>query len=98
MPTSIGVDIGGTKVLAAAVDHTGRVLDTEAVETPGEGAGIERATSEEVEDALVDVVGRLLAVHGRSPVGVVAAGFLDKDAQRVRFAPPLPWRDEPLSP
>jgi glucokinase len=98
MPASIGVDIGGTKVLAAAVDHTGRVLDTEAVETPGEGAGIERATVEEVEDALVDVVSRLLAVHGRCPVGVAAAGFVDKDAQRVRFAPHLPWRDEPLSP
>jgi glucokinase len=97
MPVSVGVDIGGTKVLAAVVDHTGRVLDTEATETPGHGAGIERASVGEVEDALVDVVNRLLAVHGRCPVGVAAAGFVDKDAQRVRFAPHLPWRDEPLS-
>ena len=97
MPVSVGVDIGGTKVLAAAVDHTGRVLDTEATETPGRGAGLERASVVEVEDALVDVVNRLLAVHGRCPVGVAAAGFVDKDAQRVRFAPHLPWRDEPLS-
>ena len=97
MPVSVGVDIGGTKVLAAVVDHTGRVLDTEATETPGRGAGIERASVGEVEDALVDVVNRLLAVHGRCPVGVAAAGFVDKDAQRVRFAPHLPWRDEPLS-
>ena len=29
--------------------------------------------------------------------GVAAAGFVDRDAQRVRFAPHLPWRDEPLS-
>ncbi len=50
-----------------------------------------------MEDALVDVVGRLLAVYGRCPVGVAAAGFVDRDAQRVRFAPHLPWRDEPLS-
>ncbi len=96
--TAIGVDIGGTKVLAALVDPAGRVLDTEATETPGHGEGLERATPAEVEDALVDVVGRLLAVHGRCPVGVAAAGFVDRDAQRVRFAPHLPWRDEPLSP
>jgi glucokinase len=94
---SIGVDIGGTKVLAAVVDASGRVLDTEATATPGQGLGPEGATSAEVEDALVDVLGRLLAVYGRCPVGVAAAGFVDRDAQRVRFAPHLPWRDEPLS-
>jgi glucokinase len=95
---SIGVDIGGTKVLAAVVDAAGRVLDTEATSTPGLELGPEDATAAEVEDALVDVVGRLLAVYGRSSVGVAAAGFVDRDAQRVRFAPHLPWRDEPLSP
>ena len=94
---SIGVDIGGTKVLAAVVDSTGRVLDTEATATPGHGLGPEGATAAEVEDALVDVTSRLLAVYGRCPVGVAAAGFVDRDAQRVRFAPHLPWRDEPLS-
>jgi glucokinase len=94
---SIGVDIGGTKVLAAVVDPVGRVLDTEATATPGHELGPESATAKEVEDALVDVVGRLLAVYGRCPVGVAAAGFVDRDAQRVRFAPHLPWRDEPLS-
>ena len=36
-------------------------------------------------------------MYGRCPVGVAAAGFVDRDAQRVRFAPHLPWRDEPLS-
>ncbi len=97
MIPSIGVDIGGTKVLAAVVDAAGRVLDTEATETPGHGLGAEGATAAEVETALLDVVGRLLAVHGRCPVGVAAAGFVDRDAQRVRFAPHLPWRDEPLS-
>jgi len=98
MSLSIGVDIGGTKVLAAVVDNAGRVLDTEATATPGGGVALEQATVQEVEDALIDVVGRLLAVHGRCPVGVAAAGFVDSDAQRVRFAPHLPWRDEPLSP
>jgi len=50
---SIGVDIGGTKVLAAVVDGFGRVLATEATATPGPGSGVDNATVEEVEDALV---------------------------------------------
>ena len=94
---SIGVDIGGTKVLAAVVDAAGRVLDTEATATPGAGAGVERATVQEVEDALVEVVDRLVAQYGRLTVGVAAAGFVARDGDRVRFAPHLPWRDEPLA-
>jgi glucokinase len=94
---SIGVDIGGSKVLAAVVDETGRVLDTESTATPGPGSGVENATVEEVEDALVEVVGRLIAQYGRLTVGVAAAGFVARDGERVRFAPHLPWRDEPLA-
>lgn len=94
---SIGVDIGGTKVLAAVVDETGRVVDTETTATPGQGAGLERATPGEVEDALAGVVEALVRVHGRCTVGIAAAGFVDAAGERVRFAPHLPWRDEPLS-
>jgi glucokinase len=35
--------------------------------------------------------------HGRCPVGIAAAGFVDAVGERVRFAPHLPWRDEPLA-
>ncbi len=94
---SIGVDIGGTKVLAAVVDGVGRVLDTEATSTPGPGSGIDHATVQEVEDALVEVVQRLIAQYGRLTVGVAAAGFVARDGERVRFATHLPWRDEPLA-
>jgi glucokinase len=94
---AIGVDIGGTKVLAAVVDTAGRVLDTETTSTPGPGAGMELATPLEVEDALTDVVTALVQRHGRSSVGIAAAGFVDASGERVRFAPHLPWRDEPLA-
>ncbi len=97
MRPSIGVDIGGTKVLAAVVDGRGRVLDTESTQTPGTGPGLERATVAEVEHALVTVVSALFQRHGRSTVGVAAAGFVDASGERVRFAPHLPWRDEPLA-
>ncbi|ROR90461.1 ROK family protein [Nocardioides aurantiacus] len=94
---SIGVDIGGTKVLAAVVDEAGRVVDTATTATPGKGSGIDDATAEEVEDALVSVIGALTREHGRCTVGVAAAGFVDAVGERVRFAPHLPWRDEPLA-
>ncbi len=97
MSPSIGVDIGGTKVLAAVVDVSGRLLDTETTATPGQGAGLGRASVEEVEDALVEVVATLARRHGHCTVGVAAAGFVDAAGERVRFAPHLPWRDEPLS-
>lgn len=97
MRPSIGVDIGGTKVLAAVVDARGRVLDTETTPTPGPGNGVVQATVSEVEDALVEVVSLLTERHGRSTVGVAAAGFVDAEGERVRFAPHLPWRDEPLA-
>ncbi len=92
---AIGVDIGGTKVLAAVVDEAGRVRDTEEVATPVSAA--HPVTAAEVEDALVRVVTRLAERHGRSTVGVGAAGFVDAVGERVRFAPHLPWRDEPLA-
>ena len=90
MIPAIGVDIGGTKVLAAVVDPAGRVLDTEAAETPV-------STVREVEDAITETVTALVGRHGRSTVGVGAAGFVDARGERIRFAPHLPWRDEPLS-
>ncbi len=94
---SIGVDIGGTKVLAAVVDESGRVIDSATTPTPGKGSGIDDATVAEVEDALVSVITALTRSHGRSTVGVAAAGFVDAVGERVRFAPHLPWRDEPLA-
>src|SRR5688500_7767139 len=90
MTPAIGVDIGGTKVLAAVVDPAGRVLAPEAAETPV-------STVREVEDAITETVTALAQRHGRSTVGVGAAGFVDARGERIRFAPHLPWRDEPLS-
>ena len=91
---AVGVDIGGTKVLAAVVDAAGRVLDTEVARTP-EAARHPSAT--EIRDAIAEAVLLLAERHGRCTVGVGAAGFVDAEGQRVRFAPHLPWRDEPLA-
>lgn len=89
---AIGVDIGGSKVLAALVDDDGRVVDTESDVTPDR-----RMDANVVEDTLVGVIDALVSRHGRASVGIGAAGFVDAAGERVRFAPHLPWRDEPLA-
>ena len=87
----VGVDIGGTKVLAGVVGADGTVGRTALRTTPGR-----RVVTSHVEDALVEAI--LEAAEGRplTAVGVAAAGFVDSAGERVRFAPHLPWQGEPL--
>ncbi|MGN6252333.1 MAG: ROK family protein [Marmoricola sp.] len=88
---TVGVDIGGSKVLALLVED-GRVLDRAERITP------ERSTAPGVvEDVLVEAVRSVGAGHRIRAVGVGAAGLVDRDRRVVRFAPHLSWRDEPLA-
>ncbi len=89
MPLFIGVDIGGTKVLATAVSSTGRVVRTATRTTPGR-----RVEASLVEDALTEAVEEIAGVRRVGAIGIAAAGFVDAQGERVRFAPHLPWRDE----
>jgi glucokinase len=87
----VGVDIGGTKVLAGVVDDAGAVTRTARRSTPGR-----RVMTRQVEDALVDAI---VEAAGSAPligVGIAAAGFVDSAGERVMFAPHLPWQGEPL--
>jgi glucokinase len=78
---TIGVDIGGTKVLAVRLDAGGRVLGEDRRPTPRDGS------------ELIDVVCELVTAL-RSPearplrVGVGAPGLVDRDGV-LRFAPNL---------
>lgn len=90
-PLVVGVDVGGTKVLAGVVDDRGRVLSTAHRSTPGR-----RVDPAMVEDALVEAVLEAAAGETVAAVGVAAAGFVDEAGERVMFAPHLPWRGEPV--
>ena len=70
MPLFIGVDIGGTKVLATAVSSAGRVLRTATRTTPGR-----RVEARLVEDALTEAVQEIAGVRrvGADPVCAVRA-------------------------
>lgn len=85
----VGVDVGGTKVLAVVVDDHGCVVRRARAVTPGR-----LVDAELVEETLATAV--LEAAQGRAiaSVGVAAAGFVDATGERVMFAPHLPWRGE----
>ncbi len=91
---AIGVDIGGTKVAAGAVDESGHVVARARRNTP------HRSKSPRVvEDTLIDAVDELIAqvgVDAVEAVGIGAAGFVAADRATVVFAPHLSWRHEPL--
>jgi glucokinase len=88
---TVGVDIGGTKVLAGVVDGDGEVVDRVLLQTPDRSK-----TPDVVEDTIVEAVHRLSETHAVAAVGVGAAGFVDRDGAVVTFAPHLSWRNEPL--
>ncbi|GAA1179776.1 ROK family glucokinase [Ornithinimicrobium humiphilum] len=93
MTTCVGVDVGGTKIAACAVDEHGTVLRRARRETPAQDpAQIVTAVAEVVEE-LADG-----AAPGEevTAVGVACAGFIDRAGETVVFAPNLAWRDEPL--
>jgi glucokinase len=88
-PLTVGIDIGGTKVLAGVVDAAGRVLARDRRSTPG-------SSVQAVEDAIVDVVTSFAREHEIAAVGIGAAGFVDASRSTVLFSPHLAWRNEPL--
>ena len=89
MSLFIGVDVGGTKVLAAAVSESGEIVRTARRTTPGR-----RVDAALVEDALTAAVHEVADGADIDGVGIAAAGFVDATGQRVMFAPHLPWRGE----
>ncbi|MGW8377040.1 ROK family glucokinase [Streptomyces sp. ODS28] len=90
VPT-VGIDIGGTKVMAGVVDADGNILEKVRTETPDKSK-----SPKVVEDTIAELVLDLSDRHDVHAVGIGAAGWVDADRSRVLFAPHLAWRDEPL--
>jgi len=90
MGLTIGVDVGGTKVLAGVVDEAGNVLDQARDVTP-------KTDPAEIAEVIGTLVNGLRERHDVEAVGIGAAGFIDLDRANVLFAPNLVWRDEPLT-
>ncbi|MDF5758468.1 ROK family glucokinase [Spongiactinospora sp. TRM90649] len=89
MALTIGVDIGGTKLMGGLVDDDGRILAQTLRPTPADDP-------DKVAETIADVVRELAHGHEVEAVGLGAAGFVDESRAFVRFAPHLAWREEPL--
>jgi glucokinase len=86
---TVGVDVGGTKVLAGVVTPDGEVVATVRRPTP----------SQDVNDTarvIAEVIRELGEDHEIEAVGVGAAGWIDASRSVVLHAPNLAWRREPL--
>lgn len=77
MNQAIGVDIGGTKVLAGLIDERGRILHRVGMATkPGQGTA-----------TLIEAIGRMAGrAEADAPIGVGAAGWVDLGGS-IDFAP-----------
>ncbi|HEX8200273.1 MAG TPA: ROK family protein [Isosphaeraceae bacterium] len=96
-PLVLGIDLGGTKVVAGVVDAEHRILGRAKRPTPArEGAAA-------ILQALVDVAGAALAEARTRPedlagVGVGSPGPLDAEAGVILFSPNMNVRDFALGP
>ena len=88
-PLTVGIDIGGTKVLAGVIDSDGTVLARARRQTRSESVS-------EVENTIVELVEMFEIDHDIAAVGIGAAGFVDSSRSVIKFSPHLAWRDEPL--
>jgi glucokinase len=86
---AIGVDVGGTKILAARVDLATGATSSHARRLTVDG-GVDPGA---LENLIVDAVTEATGADRLAVVGLAAAGFVDGPGEKVRFAPHLPWRD-----
>lgn len=89
MSLTIGIDIGGTKVLGGVVDIDGTVIAQARRDTPARDSAL-------ILDRIVEVVTELVAEHTVDSIGIGAAGWIDAGRAIVLYAPNLAWRHEPL--
>ncbi len=88
---SIGIDIGGTKILGALVDLEGKILVELRVPSPAQDPDLMVSTVVQLIEDLTSQATDVIA-----GVGVAAAGFIDADQAQILYAPNLNWRNEPL--
>jgi len=91
----VGVDFGGTKILAGVFDNAMECLGNAKISTKaprGSDAVIERI-ARCVQDAVDEADLNLKQVRG---IGLGAPGAVDGKSGTVIFAPNLDWRDVPL--
>ena len=80
MVFTIGIDVGGSKVLGGVVDESGKVLATARKDTPRQGGSALTQTIAEIAQAL-------MRQYTVACVGVSAAGFVSSDRKTMLATP-----------
>lgn len=80
MTFTIGVDVGGTKVLAGIVDEKGTIIKQVRRDTPKQGGTLLTQT-------IADAAKELAAQYPVTAVGISAAGFVSSDRKRMLATP-----------
>ena len=80
MTYTIGIDVGGTKVLGGVVNADGKVLKTSRRDTPHEGG-------KALTQTIADVALELAAEFEVTAVGLSAAGFVSSDRKTMLATP-----------
>lgn len=88
----IGIDVGGTKAVVAAVDEAGRILRKERIAT-GENASC-REIIRRAARAAAEMAG---GAENLRSVGIGVPGTVDAAGKRVLCAPNIGWHDEPAA-
>jgi glucokinase len=92
----IGVDLGGTKILAAVFDERGRLLAREKKATKPQlgSAGVIERVEELIHETLAAAALPHTAV---AALGIGVPGLIDTKGEVVRVAPNLHWKEVPLA-
>lgn len=93
----IGVDVGGTKLLAAIIDSRGAVYQVKKVATPRgkSGNAVARAIAELI-TAIIKENG--LSVHSVYGIGLAIPGVVDTDSGTVILTPNMPLSGSAIGP
>ena len=96
MSYSIGVDLGGTKMLIVLVDDQGKVVQEKRVQTRPE-RGPMAIIQEMIQEVLVLLDSCGVTAHKLKGIGVCIAGFYDGLSDIMRSSPNLPgWEMFPV--
>jgi glucokinase len=77
---TIGIDVGGTKILGGVVDESGNILAKARRDTPRKGGA-------DLTKTIADVALELMRGYAVSAVGVSAAGFVSSDRKTILATP-----------
>lgn len=91
---SIGVDLGGTNLRAAAIDESGRLLERTSLATPNYEGSREQIVADIV--GLIRELQRRVGTSELRGVGIGVPGYIDMDSGIIIGAANLPLTDFPI--